>query len=330
MKRCQRYGSRFCSRALVVSFLLVLMLAPNACAWSSAGHRIIASIAFRQLNEVQRRKFVGLLKNHPRFAEDFETILAKEKEITNETERHEWMLQQASIWPDITRGFRGELKATYHHGSWHYINLPVFLQESDVHFFAGKLTANVSLHPPAAIVEDMNIVQAIRKSRSVLRDVNATDANKALMITWLCHTVGDIHQPLHSVSLYSETLFKRGDRGGNSIKTKQRGNLHSLWDQFPGNDIKWRTARNRALQLIGEHDPTESLSMNEEDWLTESLEIASSLAYSQEIRAQLIANTQDIPVVCSESYLKSGGNSAQQRMLAGGVRLGKVLAIAIN
>lgn len=44
---------------------------------------------------------------------------------------------------------------------------------------------------------------------------------------------GDIHQPLHSVSLFNET-FKSGDRGGNSLtiylQDGSKTNLHSFWD----------------------------------------------------------------------------------------------------
>ncbi len=50
---------------------------------------------------------------------------------------------------------------------------------------------------------------------------------------YLVHVVGDIHQPLHSVSLFNAT-YPSGDRGGNSLKiTLLNGtsqNLHSFWD----------------------------------------------------------------------------------------------------
>ena len=36
------------------------------------------------------------------------------------------------------------------------------------------------------------------------------------MARFLLHLVGDIHQPLHSTSMYNST-FKKGDMGGNKI-----------------------------------------------------------------------------------------------------------------
>jgi hypothetical protein len=36
---------------------------------------------------------------------------------------------------------------------------------------------------------------------------------------------------------------KDGDRGANSIPTKQRQNMHALWDQILGEDFALRTMR---------------------------------------------------------------------------------------
>ena len=44
----------------------------------------------------------------------------------------------------------------------------------------------------------------------------AAPADRADALCWVCHLVGDIHQPLHCVSLFNAT-FTSGDRGGNSI-----------------------------------------------------------------------------------------------------------------
>lgn len=305
---------------------MVLASAP-AHAWSEAGHRIIASIAFRKLTDAQRLKFVALIEAHPRFAEDFERELTREPTLLSERERTEWLLQQASIWPDMVRNFKGDAKSTYHHATWHYINLPQFLEPSDEAFFRGKLTNNISFHAPATIVEDMNIVQVIKKSREMLVDPKVQASEKAILLAWLCHTVGDIHQPLHSTALFSETNFAKGDRGGNSVKTKQRGNLHSLWDQFPGGDIKWRTAHNRALELINELQPNEAMALlEEEDWLAESFKLAQEVVYAPEIRDHLKTTLTDRePIICSEEYLKHSGAIAQQRIQYAGHRLGLVL-----
>jgi hypothetical protein len=59
-------------------------------------------------------------------------------------------------------------------------------------------------------------------------------------------------QPLHSSALFTPKLFPDGDRGGNLIKTAQRGNLHSLWDGFLGGEAKMREAHQDALNLLAD------------------------------------------------------------------------------
>jgi hypothetical protein len=84
-------------------------------------------------------------------------------------------------------------------------------------------------------------------------NVNKTTAEKALFSRYLIHVVGDIHQPLHSVSLYNQT-FPSGDRGGNSLKiTLMNGtsqNLHSFWDSgaFRVQNDSWFIVRPMNLQ----------------------------------------------------------------------------------
>ena len=51
--------------------LCSLVACSPALAWNATGHKIIASIAFRQLTVGEQVAVVSVLKRHPRFAEDF-------------------------------------------------------------------------------------------------------------------------------------------------------------------------------------------------------------------------------------------------------------------
>src|SRR5437763_1195058 len=56
---------------------------------------------------------------------------------------------------------------------WHYINLPIFLTDAARAEFSGRLTASVTIDPPAGATTDtpgMNVVQAIRFTRGQLAD----------------------------------------------------------------------------------------------------------------------------------------------------------------
>jgi len=82
---------------------------------------------------------------------------------------------------------------------------------------------------------------------------NKTTVEKALFARYLVHIVGDIHQPLHSVSLFNST-FPSGDRGGNSLKITLLNttvqNLHSFWDAgaFRIQNDSWFIVRPMNLQ----------------------------------------------------------------------------------
>ena len=58
-------------------------------------------------------------------------------------------------------------------------------------------------------------------------------AERALFARYLLHVVGDIHQPLHGITLYNST-YRYGDIAGNKLTVKRidggETNLHSFWD----------------------------------------------------------------------------------------------------
>lgn len=309
-----------------------------ACAWGPAGHKIVASIAFRQLTVAEQKKVVALLTNHPRFEEDFTEKMPSEINTGDEKDRREWIFQQSAIWPDIVRGFQGDEKKEYHRPSWHYINQPIFLTAADKTALEDAI--DVNLETDASEDEGANVIQALRHARSVLADGEADDEEKALMITWLMHLTGDLHQPMHSSALFSKKLFPHGDKGGNGIKTVQKSNLHSLWDKFPGSGHSFKTVRNKAIELSESNSfnairTSAAADLDEESWFKESAKLADESCYDTEVRnslKQLASMNTDIdehPLKLSDEYLTAGGKIASRRMVEAGVRLGKILKEAV-
>ena len=171
------------------------------------------------------------MKNHPRYAEDFDYYMPAAVKTGDEAMRNEWLLQQAAIWPDMARGLPEELKARYNHPTWHYIDIPSFLSDDDRAAIEPHLTINMSLDAPAKSGPDMNAVQTIRLARSLLKSGSIGSEEAAVWLCWLLHAVGDLHQPLHATAMFSTPLFPEGDKGGNSILTQQGFSLHALWDE---------------------------------------------------------------------------------------------------
>ncbi len=257
MKRLPTRPSRLRSLALVslalvslalVSLALLCLVPTSAYGWNVHGHKVIASIALRRLTPAEQKKVLAILNSHPRFDDDFDGEMPDAIASGSVPDQNEWLFQQAAVWPDIARGFSRGLRNKFHRPSWHFINLPLFLTPADEAALKPGLTVNVSLVPPGPGAapearEQMNVIQAIRHARKVLADPAATKADRALMLSWLFHLVGDVHQPLHSTAMFSRKAFPQGDRGGNLIDTEQRKNLHSLWDSLLGQSISPAAAR---------------------------------------------------------------------------------------
>jgi len=117
-------------------------------------------------------------------------------------------LARVSTWPD-------EIKSdptTYQHTfNWHYTTW-----ETDDHDHG----PNEENGTTGLLLKNINDHSA------VLRDLNATDEQKAFALKFLVHLVGDLHMPLH--------VGNGTDQGGNFCKVTYMGknyNLHSLWDE---------------------------------------------------------------------------------------------------
>jgi hypothetical protein len=314
--------------------LTVMVCGPvTAHAWSDAGHKIIAAIAWRQLQPRQRQEILDLLSHHPRYAEDF--VGKQPENLADASDRHEWLFLQASVWPDMARGLPDPLKERFHHSTWHYINHPLYLSPADKERGAAALKLNLHIAPPRVPEESMNIVQTIRMARRELAQRDRSREERAVWLTWLFHTVGDMHQPLHATTFINIDRLPDGDRGGNSIQTKQRGNLHALWDGFPGGRIQLNESRSRAIQWMDDPEYKAAMhagrELNEEVWWRESRHLSDNHVYDEEVRAYLkqlpaAPLNDDTPrLTLSEDYLERSGRIARLRVIEAGYRLGAIL-----
>jgi len=250
---------------LVAVVVIGLASIGSALAWNDAGHLTIARIAWERLNDSQREKVVAILRKHPHRDE----LLLKNR--PDDATEAEWMFLRAAVWADHIRPPRSLPKdqiAThpihkFHRGPWHYVNYP---------YKAGQTESALPAHPiqgegPNAT----NILDQLDLSMKVLLDETAPDAgrvegltdaqNKAVRLCWLFHLLGDLHQPLHAVTLIDEQKFPTGahsDLGGNLIGIRSHigappYKLHAFWDDRLGTDSHFPTVR--ALAEVLSHDP---------------------------------------------------------------------------
>jgi hypothetical protein len=103
-------------RLYLVLFLVFSMQTVHA--WSEGGHHLIAAIALSFLTDQERSELLDLLKQHPRFAEDF----VPPEKLANDEERTRWLVGRAGYWPDVAR-----TQPKYHRSTWHYERGPTIV-----------------------------------------------------------------------------------------------------------------------------------------------------------------------------------------------------------
>jgi hypothetical protein len=315
-------------RIAFASILCTSLFCTGALGWGPAGHKIVASVAYRQLTPEQQQKIVAILKHNPRYIEDFKNRMPPG------VEEDEWIFQQAAIWPDLVKGLAPDLKKKFSRPEWHFIDLPYYPTDDDRHELEGHFSLNISFAIPKDESEKMNVVQAIGFARRILDDAHSSDEDKGKFLSWLFHLVGDAHQPLHAATLCTVDVFPKGDHGGNFIPTKPSKELHAVWDGFPGNPgMKFRAVKNKAIGLTGDpalrtvgEKAAENLSA--EAWVKESHALAESEGYTQEVLEHLDGHSvgEKLPSLeLSDDYLSNGGEVAQTRLVEAGYRLGAML-----
>jgi hypothetical protein len=274
----------------------------QAFAWSSPGHEVIAAEAYRQLSPGLKTKVSDLLTSHPSYATWTESFRNDNASL----DLAAFVFMRASTWPDDIR----REETPYNHPHWHYINYP--------------------LRPPRFAVQpepspDDDILFGLARSERTLANAKASPEERAIYLSWLIHLIGDLHQPLHCVSLFTDA-YPKGDRGGNEffIKPAQRGiNLHSFWDGLLGTSRAAQTQWNYAIELEAEY-PRKSLKELKKakaprDWSLESRKLAVERAY---LRGELRSGSNpEFAAALPGGYAKTAKAVAERQAALAGYRL---------
>jgi hypothetical protein len=320
----------------------VLFQAPTY-GWNSAGHEAVAQIALDNLPEGSpARQQVDLIlkqdtRNDPGSGRDG-TILG------------------AATWPDAikhrpqTAPHSNIDKATMtpQDPSWHYVDIPYELDAADP-----KVADLINAHgtkPDPKKDQSGNAVTGLQYYIGHLKDLlsqrkpkdeaaaNALADAKADALCWLVHLAGDLHQPMHCVTvtgpLANYTPPERGDEGGNGFTLAgQPPNLHAYWDdqvdidhasnpRGKGNphgiSALSREEIVKRAKAIEEKHPVGSFAGKEKDleiahWALESF-ADREFAYSTKFN--------EVP---DEDYADKAQNIAQERIALAGYRLAELL-----
>jgi hypothetical protein len=251
------------------------------------GHMVIANIAYEQLKPDVREKVDSLVGNLNKEYPEMSTFL------------------HLAYWPDAIRSQRIE---TFTH--WHYIDIPYSID--------GTAVKN-------DVIDTDNAVWAVKRIQVIVKNQHANPFDRARFLSFLTHIVGDLHQPLHTVTLFS-AAHPSGDRGGNLFHIMYNNtsvNTHSLWDggvgRFEGkNGRATDHAKELAVELMQLYPASsfgdKASDLNPDNWAQEGFENAKKYVYS--------TPENQTPTT---AYLSTGKQVAERQAVLAGYRLANLL-----
>jgi hypothetical protein len=310
-----------CTASLMAA--AILLWVQPAAAWNATGHKATAKIAYELLTPEQQQYASKMLAAHPRFDEDFLDLMPDEIARGTQSEQNLWLFEQASIWPDIAGGFEDDNRAKFNRSTWHYINMPIYLEEVDEKKLDGNLDHNVSTDFSPPLRQNLNVTQALKGNLLLWADAGASDAEKAIALCWILHLVGDMHQPLHNVALFSRAYYPKGDRGGNSINVQWEDgakNLHAVWDDLPNNFENLVPGDLTRDILARDNVAIGSINF----WAKRHFQMAKAHVYTDDVREQLLSGLEQekFPdIVLSEFYLLNATEIARSQVILAGNRI---------
>lgn len=197
---------------LPVLAAVILSTASSAFGWAAPGHMIVAAIAYDELSPAECAKLAEIMKGHPehsRYAGEYRNIPGVPWEL--------FELMVASTYPDAIRDYKNPET----HALWHFTDYPL-------------LPPDFPMKPRPEPQND--VVFGIGESVKVAKNAAGDPIERAKMLSFVLHLIGDIHQPLHCETLFNQDFPEpKGDRGGNYAfilvpPDIKEVNLHAFWD----------------------------------------------------------------------------------------------------
>ena len=290
---------------------LLIVAQSQAVAWHDTGHMLVAQIAYLNLSPAARSRVDKLLNAPPQGRRPLIHLCA-----TYYTSACEKIYDPVTIavWMDDFKG--DSLNDEYE--NWHYINYRPFFDGIPVR--------------PEVGPEPTNILDRINWCINTLRKGTGRDKTDAETLGFLYHLVGDVHQPLHTLTRYS-AKNPDGDAGGNGFAVQMPPearirNLHAFWDAAAGRfgfesprrplDEAGRARLLAQAEEIMKANPAGTLAASAREleplrWIEESNTIARQFAYAKtrEGEAPSAAYTAEAQKISGERIALAGYRLAQ-------------------
>ncbi|HJY30145.1 MAG TPA: S1/P1 nuclease [Pyrinomonadaceae bacterium] len=288
--------------------------------WHDVGHRMVARIAWDNLQPNVRQQLVDLLMQAPSDS-CLRELFPNDSRPLEERQRQFFMA--VATWPDIVRpgSSPNPVCTRYNNPEWHYVD----------HFWSG--TSGDPNDPPHDLAMQIAQINAGERLKAFRNLVNSSlpPAERAIMLGWILHLVGDIHQPLHAsgrvTNFHGES---HGDAGGNNFKLGSGLTLHFYWDDIierskPQNEnlSQYEERLGRKLQddfPLASFDGTLEPG-NIDAWILESLQKAKDNAYPKTLKRFQLP---------SSDYKKNTFDVSRKAIAESGYRLANLLTQAFG
>jgi S1/P1 Nuclease len=315
----------------------LLATASPILAFHERGHMAIVLIAYRQLDDAHKLQMQSLLKAHPHYAEFLTSAMP------SDARADEWIVMQASVWPDWVKKNYREPEKGFNFPNHHYVNIPIKRLEGLNEETVKQLEQNAANLP-----KDENsgrILVEYPHWLETYRNPSLDPAKRAIALCWVFHLLGDIHQPLHAATLFTRNTPK-GDLGGNLsfVKWQSRPqNLHFIWDGMAGwGELQSPTMSQYTIVDMMTRDFLQRYQISVEersvlsmtDWAKESTAIAERDAYSfngKPLDLVFTAKMGEQPAIqitpaLPEGYGARARQIAERRVVLAGHRLANIMA----
>jgi len=279
-------------------------------AWHSLGHLTVARIARLHLESMDRGVSV------------INFVESRLLPLSPMCGEKDYPFTESATWPD-----KIQYQKWVSMFNWHF---------SDQPYFRGSYSPAKNPQPNPedvawAILDSINYLESnsedpLGKSSTIL--------GKSITLRNLIHFVGDIHQPLHTSSMFDAT-HQNGDQGGNLFLIKHYrndtwNNLHFVWDhlfdirdeiQSPLTAEQYESLTVFAMQIKGQFEGDNDFEVQAttnstpESWLAEGLQIVEDFVYTG------LVEGEPLP----ESYILKGREIVLRRLALAGKRLALLL-----
>jgi hypothetical protein len=244
---------------IVAVAAIALLPARAAFAWGPEGHRVVALIADRLLQQ-----------SDPEARAKVQALLAGDKD--NRLTKSD--IAAEATWADALRDKSPEARLGT--SAWHAVRFKPDNPDIAAACFGRKPLP--SGYPASRGPQDNCVVDKLAQFQAELKNPETSQFQRLAALQFVLNLAGEVNDPLNTID--------RGDQGGQctvvQIGPQPPLRLSSYWDEKLVRQVVGANFAQAAVRLAAEIPPAEARSWAEgtpETWARESFEIAKSVAY---------------------------------------------------